>query len=177
MEKSTKDYIGAGLTAIALFGLIAFGLPYFNNIKNLRAEIETRNKIVSERQEILNNINQLKENFAAEQETISKVTAIVPENKSLPEIISSITTVAPQSGLILNNVSVTNGQDSDEQSYKTMILKLGLKGEYAGLISFLGQIEKNLRLINVTSANISTDSSQEGGLMNFDITAEAYFLK
>jgi len=171
-----RTYIGALLVAIA--GIIFWVLlvPTYDNIMAQREAITERADILKNRGNIITNINALTQEYVNKSVDITRFAAIVPAQKSVPEIISSIQTLATQNGLQLTTITLSGGANKNTNSYQEQSIDLGLAGSYPAFKSFLMALEKNIRLIDIISLDASP-TSDNSPIISFRIKGNAYYLK
>ena len=67
---------------------------------------------------------------------------------------------------------------AEGDQFKTLAMKISISGPYAALQSFLSNIEKHVRVLNLTSINITAgEDANQAGQLNFAIEGETYFVK
>lgn len=172
----TKNYIGAGLIALALFGAWGWIFPGYNKMSELNAGIKERQDLYDSRSATIKKIQDLNKEYQQKSADIAKISAILPSKKSLAEALSAIDKLSSQSGLQFVNATVTGQPSSDPNSvYNIMPVQLTLSGNYLALESFLQSAEKNIRLIDITT--IDAASMGKADLLNFSVKGNAYYLK
>lgn len=173
-----KNYIGAALVALAFIGAWGWILPEYNKISELNLAIEERNDLYDSRSAIIKKIQELNQEYQARSGDITRIASLLPNKKSLAEAVSAIERISTQSGLQLVNASII-GTPSDRQgdAFESLPIDLTLNGNYRGLVSFLQGIEKNLRIVDVTSIDASATSVERPDLLFFSIRGKAYYLK
>lgn len=74
------------------------------------------------------------------------------------------------------NATGNQGFDVDTKDYGIVTLDFTLEGGYADFISFLEELEKNLRITDLRTLNIAPPVDGQG-LYQYDISVETYWLK
>lgn len=173
----TKNYIGAGLVALALFGAWGWILPKYNKISDLRTGIQERQDLYDSRSAIIKKIQDMNKEYQQRSADIAKISAILPSKKSLAEALSALDKLSSQSGLQLVSTTIT-GQPSNDPGnvYGVMPIELALNGSYPALENFLHSAEKNLRIIDIISIDAAA-GTEKTGVLNFNIKGNAYYLK
>jgi hypothetical protein len=137
--------------------------------------LQSSTKIVSQRDALITKRN----NILAPDE--AKLTRLLPSNIDNIRLIIEISGIAQNRGLTAKNISVgdmtqttsnTIGQNSS--SYGTLSLTFTVTASYNDFLNLLKDLEKNLRLLDVT--NISFHST-ESGLYDYTVTLNTYWLK
>lgn len=173
-----KNYIGAGLIAMAIVLFWALALPLYNRVSNLDAAIKEREDLLNSRNAILTNIQELNKSYQKRIPEIAKLSSIVPSKKSIAEVLSAIDDISVKNGLELFSSAIIgqNVSGADVNPYNLLSLEMGLNGSYPGLTNFLKSLEKNLRLMDITSVDAATGFGNASTL-NFVVKGNAYYLK
>jgi len=174
----TKKYIGAALIALSFFSAWAWALPEYNRIANLQTAISERKDLYDLRKNTVEKIGNLNKEYQERSADIAKISALLPNKKSLPEVVSAIEKISTQSGLQLSGATMTGQPSSDTTSiYNVMPMDITLSGQYPSLVTMIKSIEKNLRLIDIKSIDAAAGSIDRPDLLNISIKGEAYYLK
>ena len=173
-----KNYIGAGLIAIAIVLFWALALPFYNGISDLDAAVKEREDLLNSRTAIITNIKNLNKEYQKRIPEIAKLSAIVPSKKSIAEVLSAINDVSAKNGVQLSSSAMMGQKTSatDTVPYNLLSLEMELSGSYPGLTNFLKSLERNLRLVDITSVDAATSFGTISTL-NFNVKGNAYYLK
>ena len=128
-----KNYIGAGLVALALIGAWGWVLPEYNKISELNIALEERQELYDSRSVIVQRIQDLNKEYQQRAADITKISSVLPSKKSLAEIVSAIDKLSSQSGLQLISATVA-GKPSDSQvgAYNSLPIEISMGGSYPG---------------------------------------------
>lgn len=172
----SRTYIGALL--IALAGIIFWVLlmPAYDNVMVQREAITQRTDIIKTKSDIIANINSLTKEYADRSADITRFASMVPAVKSAPELVSSIEALATQNGLQLKTISLSGNINPDTNPYQEQSIGLELSGGYLAFKSFLMALERNIRLIDVSSIDASP-TSDNSPIISFRVKGNAYYLK
>ncbi|OGN06103.1 MAG: hypothetical protein A2750_04060 [Candidatus Yanofskybacteria bacterium RIFCSPHIGHO2_01_FULL_45_42] len=174
---SQRSYITAALISFALFLSLGLLLPKYQNIFAMRAALGEREKILNERSEIIQNINLLSAEYENRSADIAKLASLIPETKETAELVSALENIATRSGLQLNNLKLTEEKsDKTKSAYNTLAADMTLNGSYLSFLIFLDNLEKNIRIIDVASFEI-TPKAALTNILTINLKANAYFLK
>ena len=173
-----KNYIGAGLTAIAIVLFWVLALPFYNEISDLDIAIKDREDLLKSRSTIINNIKELDKEYQKRIPEIAKLSAIVPSKKSVAEVLSAIDDISKKNGIELFSSAIIgqNTSDVNANPYNLLSLEINLNGNYPGLTNFLRAFEKNLRLVDITSIDAVAGLGNTT-VLNFVVKGNAYYLK
>jgi len=176
MSIANKNYLGVGLTGLAIIIFWIFVMPAWNKISMLNDAIAERKDILSSREEILKRIDDLNKQYQKRSSDVGKISSVVPNAKSAAELVSTVEAITQQTGMQL--VEITMGESGrQEQELQTVFIELGLTGDYPSLTAFLELLEKNIRLIDVFEISAS-QASVPGAqvVLNFRVKVNAYYL-
>lgn len=175
---ANKNYIGAGLIAIAMVLFWTLALPFYNRLSDLDDAIKERENLLNSRNAIMANIKNLNKEYQKRIPEIAKLSAIVPSKKSVAEILSAIDDVSFKNGIELFSSAITGqkASASDVNPYNILSLDMGLNGSYPGLTNFLRALERNLRLVDITSIEATAGTGNTANL-NLIVKGNAYYLK
>ncbi len=170
----TKQYIGAGLIALGLFLVWMLAVPAYNKISAYQSAIHDRQATLDERSKIFQHIQDLNGQLRANVGDTRRFAAVIPTKKELAELISAIDRIALNAGIQVSEINVSENRQGKE-TYNSMSLSLKIVGQYANLLSFFDGIEKNIRLLDVLTTEISRDVGSP--TLSVKVIANAYFLK
>lgn len=165
------------MIGLAIFLFFILILAQYLNIKDIRSAIENRNEVITQKKEILAKISLLKEQYTARSGDIQRLSVLVPKSKKLEEIVSSLDSLSQQSGLELRNLVTGVREASKEESRKTIFTEVNLAGQYPAFFNFLHLLEKNLRIFDVKEIGAVKEVSSPGGILNFKLNFETYFVE
>lgn len=169
----TKNYIAAGMLGLACFIALGFAWPGFSSISDLRTAVKERQKVVDDSKIILSNIDNLKREYENRQADVNRASSLIPVKKSNAEIVSTLQDISTKTGLQLTNLSTSNASEDANLSYNRLLIDMDLTGNYPSLTLFIQNLEKNLRLIDVSLVQ----ASQAQNTLSFKVKATAYYLK
>ncbi|MEK7645547.1 MAG: type 4a pilus biogenesis protein PilO [Patescibacteria group bacterium] len=172
----SRTYVGAFLVAIAGIIFWILLMPTYDNVMAQREAIAQRTDIIKTKSDIIANINALTKEYADRSVDIARFALMVPAAKSAPELVSSIEALATQNGLQLKTISLSGNINQDTNPYQEQSISLELSGGYLAFKSFLMALERNIRLIDVSSIDASP-TSDNSPIISFRIKGNAYYLK
>lgn len=195
MKKDLITIIFSLLALVLIVFLLIF--PTFDSLdisraglafeKNRFAEAETRNQ----------ELKALDKKFRDNPNELEKLMKALPKESELAGLMINLENLATASGLIMGSIDFDNidkktstkpsrpGEGGLDQNtsvtgqnqpavYKIMAVRLALRGGYNNFKSYLAAIEKNSRLMDVTSFNFSR-GSQEADLNSFRLELDVYY--
>ena len=170
---SSNNLFGSLLIAIAGFGLFGFVLPVYDEIKVTRTAISEREASILELQTALQSIERLKTEMQGRVEEVDKLGGVIANEKRADEVLASIDTIANQSGMQILQFSM--GDVGRSEGISTAGVDLNLRGSYVSFMTFLENLENNLRLFDVQNLSIATPD--ESGMLSINLKLNLYHLQ
>ena len=138
---------------------------------------QSSNSIVAERDLLVKKRNTISDTDQARLEKL------LPSNIDNIRLIIEISNIAQGRNLVAKNISVgdvnaaatsQNSIGQNNQQYGTLSLKFTVNASYPTFLSFLQDLENNLRLVDITNISFS---STDNGFYDFTVTLNTYWLK
>lgn len=173
--------------SFAMFFYVA--LPQISNEKKakeafLEAEIQ-----LNQRQAYFSNLENLLEEAAAYQNTLSKIEAAFPGELSLAEIIEFFNRKAENNGLLLKSLAPSAAPPEELQIEQTeqgeqaipseksqvQYFSLALSGSSSSLENFIKDIETSSRLADIESVSLQQEESQGTSSSGANVLVKVYY--
>lgn len=167
--------------AIGLF--YTFGSPQYKQVKALQNS-------AAEYRDVIENVSRIAEARDAlliDFEAIprierDKLLKVLPNNVDSVRLALDLDTIAGRYGIAIKNVSVDSKADPnaalavlpDDLPYEKAIVTFSFVSNYNNFMSFLGDLEKSLRIMDVKSVVFRVT---ENGLYEHTLQVETYWLK
>ncbi len=170
------------LVSIAIFIVVV--IPRFNAIKELRSERTELSDAVASGADLRVRRDELTRQYnAISQDSLSKLKSLLPDSIDNVKLILELDALARTYGLPIQNVRVREAEVTEgaqatiatDSRYGTTRLELTLEGRYDRFRSFLTDVEKSLRLIDVESVTFT--SAEDDTLYTYIITLRTYWLR
>ncbi len=189
---------------IVSVGLFFFFVdPQYKKIKQLNAEIEQNQKIItianklqSKKEELNDKFNQISQSEKVEIEKL------LPDTVDNVRLIIDINNIAEQFGIVIRNINITSKEDavvggkktlsSQQSNFEGVLEENSLKyvdttkigvisfsfsvsAKYEVFLEFLKQLEESLRLVDIRNIEITRGS--ESVFYDYRVTFDTYWLK
>lgn len=164
--------------AVALF--FVFTNPFYNELSELRAEAASYNtaldnsvRLEQQRDKLVKQENDIDPN------NIVKLEKLLPDNVNNIRLILEIQEIAKPYGMSLKDVkyNVAEAAETEEttvqrgrnvtrvsnEDYGVFDLEFSVSGTYDNFIGFIEALEKNLRIVDVSSIEFSSTNLAAGG--------------
>lgn len=184
-------FVGAG----AVFFM--YTQPTYDTVKNSSARIAQYDEALSKAAEL----QQLKQSLLSKYNTfnpndVEKLHKLLPDHVDNVRLILDIDSLAAKHSMAVQNVVVSSSPtakssqtaigtiSASKQKYDSLTIKFTSQGSYQQFRDFLADMQKSLRIVDLTSLSITrtTDSGTVvggtvGSLYNFEVALRTYWLK
>lgn len=176
MGNSSKNLIGVSLLALAFFIVLGMVWSKYDEMQAMNRAISERQQSVDERKGLVARVKKLNGDYQAAIGDARKFGAVIPTKKDIEELVSAFEAMGQRSGVQLGEVGIVEDKAAAEKvGARVLTINIKGKGPYEGIRTFMGDMEKNVRLIDLTSVDFAAE--EQSALLNFDIKAQAYFLQ
>jgi len=174
---------------IPIIVLIISGVVFFGFIDTTYKEIkvmQAEERLFSEALDNSKELQAIRDDLLAtynsfSSEDIERLEKLLPNNVDNVRLIRDIDGIAAKYGMSLRNVglSIGNGESSDsigagENVQGSLILDFSVVAPYRVFLSFLQDLEKSLRLVDVVQVGFS---SADKDFYEYDVAIRTYWLK
>ena len=183
------------LITISIGAFVVYVKPRFEAAKETKNQISTYNNSL----DIADKLKTSREELIAQYNSIPKadldnIKILLPDSVDNIRLVIQIDSLASRNGLsTIRNVEYqaqekkdTPGQSPTAQSpeaarraYSEFVVTFDTTGQYKNFLSFLSDLEENLRLVDVTKIEFSQPGGVQSlaGNMSYKVTLKTYWLK
>jgi Tfp pilus assembly protein PilO len=153
-----------------------FTSPIYNDIKQLQSQVVSYNQALDNSKALENERDKLTAKFnAITPDNLAKLQKLLPDSIDNIRLILEMGQVAMPYGMVLKNVqyntkdatsSVTTqvqgggtALQASSKDYGAWDLSFSIAGTYNNFINFTKNLESNLRIVDISSIDFSSDSS------------------
>ncbi len=172
------------LVTLLLFVFVIY--PSINLLPTLKAEKAKTETLKNQLDTKLVVLNKLVDFKSVVDENVDLASKVMTSEPLIPELLTQIDTIARESGLEISRLSYSfadTGQALSTEAvatdYQTVLVSLGVRGNYAQMVSFLNSLENAARLVNVNDFRY-TEEIEEGGNtlgLSFSLSAPYIFVQ
>ncbi len=172
-------------STILLFGAIGLFFGYTNGkytlIKQTRAEIAELQEDFLKSKTIIAKRDDLKQTYSSFRSAdLKALDNIIPDNVDNIRLIMDMNNIAQRYGLTLKGIVVDSNKkekspidDSSVKKLDSLDVSFKLTATYENFVRFLRDLEKSLRIVDVTEL---TFKSTESGVYDFNVSIRTYWL-
>jgi Tfp pilus assembly protein PilO len=188
------------IIGIAVAGFLTFTNPLYSDVSALRAHIASYNEALDNSKQLENERDQLTKKYNSfDPESLARLMKFLPDNVDNIRLILEIEKIAAPYGMLLKDVkyddqssktAATEGTVTGDTAaltpertdYGTWNLSFSTQGNYNNFNEFVKKLEKNLRIVDITSVNFSSNqgvgaSPSLSEIYKYDISIKTYWLK
>jgi hypothetical protein len=178
--------------SIAIF--FVFTSPIYNGITELRAQSASYNEALGNSKALENERDKLTAKYnAIDPNNLLKLQKLLPDNIDNIRLILEIEQIAAPYGMVLKDVRYNattqqttgttsvagaiqggGGTVTTNKDYGVWDLEFSTVGTYSNFLNFTRDIESNLRIVDISSIQFSSDSVTKVGLSQSSSSADAY---
>ncbi len=181
------------LIDVIVIGVLVFLLilPSYKNMEDINEKIISSREALEEKQETSSSLKKMREEYQQVEDDVEKINMVLPQGKEISSLLVQLEAMALDAGLFCESVNpISTGEESgsateavgEEETkeitfYKPLSVSVELSGSYKSFKKYLSDIEKNIRIIDITSITISKADSKEGeeNLLDFDLELKTYY--
>lgn len=182
MIKLTFPIIFILLSAGLFFGFID---PTYNDIQKILEEEKKFDQALDKSKEL----QRVRDKLLSKYNTFStndltRLTKLLPDNVDNVRLVLDIDHIASAYGMRIRDVVVRKAQSRQagvigpsEKPYESVMLSFSLTSSYENLIQFIKDIEKSLRIVDVTEISLIPSRIGDDNLYEYNIGIKTYWLK
>lgn len=170
---------------VVIAGGIFFGFidPAYSRIKELRAEESEFDQALNRSRELQQVRDQLLSRYnVISQANIDRLEKFLPDNVDNVRLILDMDSIAARYGMRTRNVQLQVAEDrpglgqvgQDDSAFQSIIVSFSVTGSYDEFRSFIEDLERSLRLVDVVGISFS---SSETGIYDYSVAIKTYWLK
>ena len=170
-------------SAIAIFYFITD--PSYQEIKRLTIERESYNNALDNAKKLQAVRDELLAKYNAFPSTdLDRLEHMLPNNVDNVRLVLEIDRMAAKYGMSIKNIKISGDTDrgkersligKDDKLYGTLALDFSVDGPYSNFNSFLSDLEKSLRIVDIDG--ISFSASEERSVYQYNVKIKTYWLK
>ena len=164
------------LVAATIFLLARFIKPSFDKIKELTLEIKEMEEKIILLQEYKVMSESLILNYLNLGGQVKNINLALPNNSQTAQVLAVLDMISKDTGISLNSLSF---REITKDSQNHLEIKTRFSATYKNAKEWIEEVEKELRIIDLTKSNIKSTVSSKGKVSNileYNITLVTYFL-
>lgn len=173
--KGGGDPSAVNLSGTTTVDYSSYGILFLRSELTKFQDISTKSEQI-----ILDRDNLVKKSNNITTANKNKLSKFLPTNVDNIRLIIEISDMASARGLFAKNISVsdpkknTDSVNTNNSSYNTLLVRFSVNTTYDNFLLFLDDLEKNLRILDITDISFS---STDTGFYDFNVGLKTYWLK
>ena len=156
--------------------------PILSEIKSLYEKQQTLNSALSNFTKFQRQEKEILEKYnATSKDDLGKIGKFLPSMANATDLVVQIESLTRNNGLILKDIDVKKPEETQKSSFEekktgvgSISVTMKVIGPYKSFISFLGNLGKNLRLIEIERITFIAGDADS---YEYNITANTYWKK
>jgi Tfp pilus assembly protein PilO len=167
------------LIGVAVAGFFIVVNPLYQDISNMQAQAVSYNQALDNSKALEAQRDALTQKYnSIDPDNLAKLQKLLPDNVDNIRLILEIEGVASPYGMVLKDVkydttSQTNATTQNNNpaqtavaansNYGTWNLQFSTQGSYSNFLNFITDLEKNLRIVDISSIDFSSNTGDTSG--------------
>ncbi len=193
------------LIGLAITGFFMFTNPMYTEISSLKTEANSFNQALDNSKALESERDKLTQRYnTIGADNLAKLAKLLPESVDNIRLILEIEKIAAPYGMALRDVRYDVADETSESSnvgvggaptgrsaattitrrqsnYGTWNLEFSTSGSYKNFLSFMEDLESNLRIVDIVSVDFSSETGSTGAqasdLYKYNFKIRTYWLK
>ena len=186
MKASTKRALSL-LLAVALVVAVVvifatFIKPAYQDIQNLRALFYSKTDLVNVEQKAIGQVQNLIADYKGTAKLEEQLSLALPNEESVSSVMSQLNAISQLNGISIQGVGIeylpikpSTTKLSSAKGLGTLRLDLRLFGSYAAFKAFLGDMEKNVRIMDLRNLKIEQAGKPNNDIFFFTLGVDTYY--
>ena len=186
MKASTKRALslilamGLIVASVAVFAVLI--KPEYQNIQNLRAILYSKTGMVEVEQKAIGQVQNLIADYKGTAKLGEQLSLALPTEESVSSVMSQLNAIAQLNNILIQGVGIeylpikpSPTKLSSAKGLGTLRLDLKLFGPYSSFKSFLGDMEKNVRIMDLKTLKIEQAGKSNNDVFFFTLGVDTYY--
>lgn len=172
---SSVSFLFLSLTIALAVGILIIK-PQWEGITQQNKQIKAKQEEVDNKKQKINDLKELKENYQKIKDKITTIATALPTSEEQAELLIQLNTMALKNGVYLlqfNAEEVKKTDTKQEDIYITTPVEVQIVGDFQTMKNFVSDIEKNLRILDITSIGIK--KAPQGNIMIVTLKINTYY--
>jgi Tfp pilus assembly protein PilO len=173
------------LICLGIAGALFFGFidPTYTHLKALQVEESSYDQALTRSKDLQTVRDQLLARYNTfSQNDLARLEKLIPDHVDNVRLILDLDAMASRYGMHVKSVSIkadptatARGQiGPNDQAYESVVLSFSVSGSYDTFRSYLADLEKSLRLVDVVGLAFSANQT---GFYDYTLNVQTYWLK
>ncbi len=150
--------------------------PQYKKIQAQRLEAIEYDSIIEKSKELADLRDSLSDTLASfSPADLNRISKLLPEKVDTARLILDISGVAARYAIEMQDTKTTDAPKVSEKGYKSSTISFSFQTSYEGMIQFVKDLEKSLRMVDVVSISLKPGTGNFP-IYSYEITLQTYWL-
>ena len=183
MKPAIKRLIGVFGSLALLIGSLTVSsvliLPMLGTIQDLRGEKVALTKLYNQERGTVETVGKVFEQFGSVSNLKDTLSLALPTEEDVPSIVNQLNGIAKATGVVIDSIDLkllpinASSKDDAFKPIGTVRITVELEGAYESIKLYLDFIETNVRIMDVQTFEIESDT--ESDVLKYTIEIDAYY--
>ncbi|QDT94558.1 type IV pilus inner membrane component PilO [Gimesia algae] len=159
---------------VALFTFVVY-LPGLKSKQQLNQEIDEFHEKISAIPTKVKQLEELHQQLNQRIAFIDRLSRRIPVSKDSHQVLQRVALLAKTASLTVSELNP--GETEEHATYTRQPFKLSITGQYAGLLQFLNDLDKEERLFTVNQVSVIKQDGDSTGLIKGSVDLSVYALR
>ena len=186
MKASTKRALSIILAMLLFVAAIAIYAslirPAYSSIQELRGILFSNSNLYDQEQKAIIKVQDLMAEYQGSAKLDEQLSLALPSQESVSSVMSQLNAIAQLDGIAIQSVGInylpvkpSTAPLSSAKGIGTLRLNLKLFGSYQAFKSFLGDMEKNVRIMDVKTLKIEGAGKPNQDIFTYTMDVDTYY--
>ena len=178
MKIPTMLILALLIVAVIIGGYLLIS-PKKANVNTIQNQVKEKEQAVTTKEKEAADLKEIEANLKTAQTQVKDIPSVLPKGDQIPELLIQLDALAKDSSLGLNSVNLTPGTETEKALYQTMNISATVIGSYTNLKTYLDAVEKNMRLLDVTSIDFSATPvvPEAKEIFSYTVNMKTYYIE
>lgn len=183
LKETLINYIVPLVSGVLTLLIIIFVLlPSYNNLPELRSQLENKSRLKRNLELKIDNLTRLSDFKNVVDENSQLVSRVLVSEQLVPNLLTQVDKISQEAGFSINRlnyglgVTTQIGGTGDVVTYNFVTVNLGVNGSFEQLKTFLSRLENAARIIDVDKFRYTLSESDTGDFLGINFVLSSPYL-
>ena len=168
------------VAAVAIYAALI--RPAYSSIQELRSILYSKSNLYEQEQKAIVKVQDLMVEYRGSAKLDEQLSLALPNQESVSSVMSQLNAITQLNGIVIQSVGISylpikpsTAALSSAKGTGTLRLNLKLFGSYPAFKSFLGDMEKNVRVMDVKTLKIEQAGKSNQDIFVYTIDVDTYY--
>ncbi len=181
-KRALSILVSAGLLVMALVVFTVLIRPEYAAISGLRGQLASKSTALEDETNAIGQVRNLISQYQGVAKLGDTLSLALPQEEAVSDVVAQINALTNFSGLTVQSLGIaylpikpSTIKLSFVKGVGTLKVNLKIFGTYEGLKTFLGELEKNIKVMDVKTLKIDQVGKAEQNLFSYTLAVDTYY--